>query len=87
MDIYCSGSFAYELKPGNYILGELRARKSTGGVIAQMGENEFIIGPYFPFKEVFKVQEWPHQVGDTVRMTVDGQQWIRESYKPCPPRD
>jgi hypothetical protein len=87
MDIYCSGAFSYELKPGDYVLGDLRARKSTGGFIAEMNEDEFIVGPHFPFKEVFKVQKWPHKVDDTVRMTVDDQQWVRESYTPCSSRD
>lgn len=87
MDIYCSGSFAYELNPGEYILGDLRARKSRGGVVAEVNENGFIIGPYFPVKEVFKVQAWPHAVGDTIRMTVNGQQWIRASHIRCQPRD
>lgn len=81
MNIYCSGSFSYE-KQATDIL-DLGARKSTGSVIAEINETEFIIGPYFPVKEIFKVQAWPRKINNALIMTVDGRQWTRESYEPC----
>lgn len=85
MDIYCSGAISYEIKPGEYMLGELRAKKSTGGFIAELGEDHFTIGPYLPTKDTQKVQQWPHRVAKdgSVRMTVNDQEWTRKSYQPC----
>lgn len=83
MSISCSGAFSCELKPENDPQGYLRGWKSTGGVIAEIKKDQFVIGPSFPVKEVFKVQQWPHQLGDKVHMTVDNRQWVRESYAPC----
>jgi hypothetical protein len=86
MNIYCSGTFAHENKPGEYPfgLGELRASKSSGGFIVEIDDSSFTVGPNFPWKQVYTVQKWPHKVGDTIRMTVNDRQWIRDGDTPCP---